>query len=341
MENYWLRGLAKMNFSNNLKICASLMAISIASYLIYGFSQGSQNITQLLDHLSLTGFIAIILLTFLNIVIRFARWHFFINQLGNSVSLTGNFGIYLSGFSLTASPGKSGEMLRAVYLLEFGVPVKHTLAAFLSERFCDLISLLLIGIFSLSLLNNPFPVILLLAALCVLIGFLYSPLIGIILELIGSSRAPLKIKNFSIHIKSLHNAVRVLLKPSIFLASIALGVLAWSLLALGFVVIAKSFGLQIQAQILSGVFVFSLIAGALSLIPGGIGATELSMTALLTTLGVPAQTSFLIAAISRLSTIWLVTIIGIISLGVITQFKVNNKSYPTFPVSSVNENDQH
>jgi glycosyltransferase 2 family protein len=184
-------------------------------------------------------------------------------------------------------------------------------------------------------------VILLLAALCVLIGFLYSPLIGIILELIGSSRAPLKIKNFSIHIKSLHNAVRVLLKPSIFLASIALGVLAWSLLALGFVVIAKSFGLQIQAQILSGVFVFSLIAGALSLIPGGIGATELSMTALLTTLGVPAQTSFLIAAISRLSTIWLVTIIGIISLGVITQFKVNNKSYPTFPVSSVNENDQH
>jgi glycosyltransferase 2 family protein len=126
MENYWLRGLAKMNFSNNLKICASLMAISIASYLIYGFSQGSQNITQLLDHLSLTGFIAIILLTFLNIVIRFARWHFFINQLGNSVSLTGNFGIYLSGFSLTASPGKSGEMLRAVYLLEFGVPVKHT-----------------------------------------------------------------------------------------------------------------------------------------------------------------------------------------------------------------------
>jgi hypothetical protein len=58
--------------------------------------------------------------------------------------------IYLSGFALTTTPGKAGEMFRALLLRRLGVSVPTAFAAFISERLSDLIAVLLLTLFGLA-----------------------------------------------------------------------------------------------------------------------------------------------------------------------------------------------
>ena len=67
-----------------------------------------------------------------------------------------------------------------------------------------------------------------------------------------------------------------------------------------------------------------LLAGALSFIPGGIGATEAVMYLLLTQTGVDSATALIIPLINRISTLWYAVLLGLLSslyLGLVTDDK--------------------
>lgn len=65
--------------------------------------------------------------------------------------------IYFSGFALTTTPGKAGELLRGVFLERRGMPFSSSIAALLSERLSDMIAIIVIGLPGLSLYPPPAP----------------------------------------------------------------------------------------------------------------------------------------------------------------------------------------
>src|SRR5207248_2162695 len=69
-------------------------------------------------------------------------WELYLRRLGVRIPLRDSFGIFLSGFSLTVTPGKIGEVLKSYLLREVhGVPMARTAPIVIAERLTDLVAL--------------------------------------------------------------------------------------------------------------------------------------------------------------------------------------------------------
>jgi len=63
----------------------------------------------------------------LNYLVRFGRWHYYLKVLGLSIPVGHSFLVFLGGFSLTVTPGKLGEVVKALLLREsHGIPAART-----------------------------------------------------------------------------------------------------------------------------------------------------------------------------------------------------------------------
>jgi len=60
------------------------------------------------------------------------------------------------------------------------------------------------------------------------------------------------------------------------------------------------------------VFSFSIIVGAISMLPGGLGSTEATIVILLKALGVDLDTALAATAIIRITTFWFAVAIGVL-----------------------------
>ncbi len=85
------------------------------------------------------------LLCTLTLLPRYLRWRGLLAALGHRPAEGFNLRVYLAGLALSSTPGKLGETLRSALLLQRGVPVPHSLAAFFADRSSDVIGVALIG----------------------------------------------------------------------------------------------------------------------------------------------------------------------------------------------------
>src|SRR3989338_9963456 len=91
--------------------------------------------------------IILLLFSFLNYVIRFIRWHYFLTQLSIKISVNKSFRIFLSGLSMTVTPGKMGEIVKA-YLIkkETGNSFAQMVPLLITERLTDGIGMLILAL---------------------------------------------------------------------------------------------------------------------------------------------------------------------------------------------------
>ena len=83
----------------------------------------------------------------INYLLRFAKWELYLRRLGVRIPIRDSFGIFLSGFSLTVTPGKVGEVLKSYLLREaHGVPMARTAPIVVAERLTDLVALALLAL---------------------------------------------------------------------------------------------------------------------------------------------------------------------------------------------------
>src|SRR5207249_4789587 len=83
----------------------------------------------------------------INYLLRFLKWELYLRRLGVRIPLSDSFLIFLSGFSLTVTPGKVGEVLKSYLLREaHGVPMARTAPIVVAERLTDLVALALLAV---------------------------------------------------------------------------------------------------------------------------------------------------------------------------------------------------
>jgi uncharacterized protein (TIRG00374 family) len=254
-------------------------------------------------------------LSLLSYLVRYLRWYWLLSRAGNKTNVVSGYLAYLSGFAFTATPGKVGELLRIRYLAPQGVPPYRVLAAFIYERAFDLIAVLLLSAFAISSKD----------AFVLALGFvvIFLTVIGLaVLNPAWLTRASAylrfhrqkKLARISITLRNGLSGCRIWATPLDVLVSLVFGVLSWSITSFSFVLLLSHLGVLIPTLSALAIYPLAMLAGAASMLPGGIGSTEATIVALLSLFEVSLGTATLAAIGIRFASLWFAVLCGFISL---------------------------
>lgn len=257
----------------------------------------------------------LVLISLLSYLARYVRWHWLLARAGVSIRPLRGFVAYLAGFAFTATPGKVGELLRIRYFQPMGAPPALVLSTFVYERVFDLIVVLCLAGMAASDFGI-FPLVLVFVLLILSTVFLLARYPGWLLHMARylerrqmgrlARLADLFARGFA-HTK-------VWITPLDVLVSLVTGLVAWALTAYVFVLLLDHLGLDVPALLAFSLYPVAMLAGAASMLPGGIGSTEAVLILLLAGLGVGLVNGTIAAIGVRLATLWFATLLGLISI---------------------------
>lgn len=250
----------------------------------------------------------VVALSLVSYLLRFSRWHHFIVALGYKVPILRNLEIYLAAFALTLTPGKAGETIRSVYLHPYGVSYPHSIGAFVSERLLDLVAVGALASMAVSMF--PEQRLWMFAAIaCIVIVTLL--LRSRLLSLIGRRAAGSSVVG---HAANLVASVRFLLSGRRVALAAPLSLMAWMAQGVSLYLIVHALGYELTASTVIAIYCLSILAGAASFIPGGLGATEAAIVLLLSAAGVGQTDAITASLVSRSLTLWLAVGIGVVAM---------------------------
>lgn len=292
---------------------AVILSIIIAalSYLTFSLWGGWREASKAIMEVGFTGILVALGLSLCNYLLRFIRWQKYLAVFGYKLPLWDNLYIYLAGFALTTTPGKAGEALRSLLLQPLGVSPKHSLAALLSERLADLIAMVLLALVGLSQYTFARPIIAF-SIIFIILGLLILSskrfLNSLLTKLVKSrGKCGYLLKQLCYILLAAHQCHKL----NILLTAIILSILAWGAEAVAFHFLLQRMGVDISLSFAIFVYALSMLAGALSFMPGGLGGAEAVMIALLILKGMPNADAVAATLLIRFTTLWFAVGLGI------------------------------
>lgn len=255
-----------------------------------------------------------------NYLLRALRWRLCVRALGLRTRPLADIVTYLGGFGLTLTPGRLGELVRLRWLARAsGAPLTRVAPMALVDRASDLLAVALLLALSVVLasgLAHAAPVALLAALVAILATRprLLAGLTGLGWRLMG--RAGGKIARLFATIRRAARQLRVFSAPSIALPAIALGLIGWFAEGYAFALLLAWMGAPIDLWLAVGIFVFAMLGGGATGLPGGLGGAEAALLALLAIAGVPLAIALPATLIIRATTLWFAILIGLVLLPV-------------------------
>lgn len=258
--------------------------------------------------LSLGVWVQVVATAVLSLGLRFVRWHLLIASLGHRLPWCAHLTIYLCAFALALTPAKIGETVRSFYLYPFGVSYPKSLSAFVVERLIDLLVVgtlasLVVWIFK----QHAVWLITAWGTILMAVALLRSQL------LTWLSKRWFKGPTEE-HLLKGSQAISQLLRGTCLFKAVPLSAMAWAAQGVGLSVVASALGHDLPVLWAIAIYSLSLLAGAASFIPGGLGATEAAMVLLLMAAGQDLTTATSAALVSRGVPLWLAIGLGTLSM---------------------------
>lgn len=257
-----------------------------------------------------------LLFSLLNYLLRFFKWHYFLARVGAVVSRGMSAWVFFAGLSMSLTPGKVGELLKA-YLLKktSGTPISAVFPVVIAERLTDLLSLLFLAAFGVASSGYGLDVLIAAFLLCVLV------IVATLWK--GGAKAVLDLLSRFRFIRERRDAVLESQRTMLRLVGVRslaggtlLSVAAWFAECTAFFLVLHAAGVDFRLG--PAVFVYSLgtIAGAVSMLPGGLVATEAGMVFVLVEVFHAALRSQAVTAVLviRICTLWFAVLIGAVAL---------------------------
>jgi uncharacterized protein (TIRG00374 family) len=152
----------------------------------------------------------------------------------------------------------------------------------------------------------------------IVLGILIMSSRNIAIPFINSMRRIPFIKKFVYSFHKVYESIYTLIKFRSLLLTTFLGIISWFFECIGFYLVIKGFGEYVTLQNATFIYAFSTLAGAFTMMPGGIGLTEVSLTGLLINapkymdgqLAISKATASASTIIIRLATLWFAVFLG-------------------------------
>jgi uncharacterized protein (TIRG00374 family) len=246
-----------------------------------------------------------------NYLLRFARWQRFVKVLGHVVPLRRNLTIYLSGLTLTATPGKAGELVRGVFLKPHGIPYAQSFVLVFWDRLSDLAGVLILAVAAGGLLASGYSVLLPGVLLVIVLLWVLRPGGAVFSRalLFLEHRLSRRVRS---HVRGLTRLRQTdaNLTPTLALVGATAGASAYAAQGIGLLVLAHAAGVPLDLAGAILVASVSTLAGAAVLLPGGAGMVEVTSVALLAAQGVPQAEAVALGLVHRLTTFWFAISLG-------------------------------
>jgi uncharacterized protein (TIRG00374 family) len=249
--------------------------------------------------------------------VRWVRWQYYLKISGIRAPVGESILIFLAGFVMSVTPAKMGEILKALLLKESrNVPIAKSAPIVVAERFTDLVAMLLLSAVGAFALEQKWAAVVM--AMAVVGAFLLGSQRRLSLWVVHLICKVPFLRRFEQKLEAacLSLAAMSSLRP--FSIATALSTLGWGIQCLCVWVVAQSFedsGVTLLIALLA--HTAPLLLGTLTLIPGGLGMTEASMTSVLMKLGGPGMTSTASVAVTilvRVITFWLAVALGLAAI---------------------------
>jgi uncharacterized protein (TIRG00374 family) len=222
----------------------------------------------------------------------------------------------MSGLVMSVTPGKFGEVIKA-YLVKnkTNVNVAKTAPIIFVERLTDLISVILLALIGAFYFNFAKTFVLITLFLFLIIVYLVSNK-TITLRILGLLEN-IKFLNKYLHkINEAYESSYNMLQLRELLYMIFVSIVAWGFECIAYYLILINFNISfgIIETMLFAMFVYTLstIIGSISMLPGGLGLTEIAFTFLMQSKGIPKDLSVASTMIIRVVTLWFAVIVGIL-----------------------------
>ncbi len=258
---------------------------------------------------------AILALSAAYYILQGLRWYFLLRDIGAGISIGDSILLNIAGQATTFLP--LGELTRAVFASEASADVEfgEVVATVTVQELIFMLILILIAVPGVLSIHRALPV--LIVALCgialVMVLLLVPPCFHLVHRLV--ERTPV-LRRFTGQVDHLRQETVVLLQRP--------DTLGWSVLSLAgagvsvtlFWLVVRGMGGDLSWPVTSFVLAASYVAGAISLIPGGIGAAEASVVGLLVLSGVDPAAAIAAALLQRIADKGFATLMGFIAYAI-------------------------
>ncbi len=302
----------------NLRKILVAMLLGVCVYGAFVVYTGYGKIKVSLAHFDWRTFVFACALAFGNYVLRYFKWEFYLARLDiRGVKKMDSFLTFLSGFVLTVTPGKVGEVFKSLILFEtYDVPMTKTAPIVVAERATDVVGIVALIIFGASV---GFTGGLLWAGIG--IGLVLALLVTVgnrklSLQLIGlAARLPGKLGKMAPKLEAAYESLRAMLKPRNLALPSLLSAGAWMLECLSLWVILGGFGETTSIPLCTFFYSTSTLVGAIVPVPGGLGVTESALMGQMTTMAhVESSTAAAAMMLVRFATLWFAVLVGFAAL---------------------------
>ncbi len=290
----------------------SLLGLFVIGMAGMAFVSGWEETVEQIKKVSIWQIGLLLCLSLVNYLARGLRWHVYTSALDLDTGLIRDFRHYLGGFALTVTPGRLGELIRLNWIArETGASYDSTAPLALVDRAADLISvgLLLVITLSLSTAGINGGVLVAVAAIIVAVIVTRPSLFNWLIT--RAYKMTAMAPRLFARIRKAARRLHVFSSLHVAIPALLLGMIGWFSEGFAFYLLLEWLGTDVGVWTAASIFLFSMMTGGATGMPGGVGGAEAAMIGLLSIQGIPLEVSVPATVIIRATTLWFAIIIGL------------------------------
>jgi len=304
-----------------------ILIVVIGIYAIFLFVSDYNTISEKISNFKINYLPLILLLVSTSWIPLIIKWHFLLKNCEIDIPLTKSILVFLLGITFEITPGHIGVLMKSQILkTSFNIPRTKTAPIVLVEKVYDLIGAILASIIGIIILGmEPYLIIIVILVLAIIFFFMYYRHASEIFF-----KQITKTKFFSKYIENISESYKIVQKSTnvkVAIICILLAVTYWFIISTAayYTLIAFDINILDYFTVLA-IYTTSILLGAASFIPAGIGVTEGSIAGLFTLNGIDVSTALILSVMIRVLTLWYSVCVGFIALKFIGAFSFKQNS---------------
>jgi uncharacterized membrane protein YbhN (UPF0104 family) len=297
-----------------------VMLIGVALYGVFVLYAGYREIEASIDAFAWSTFAVALSLATLNYLLRFLKWEYYLARLEvRGIPRLDSLLVFLSGFVLTVTPGKVGEVFKSAVLSAIHqVPAARTAPIVVAERLTDVIAVVLLIVGGSAGFSGGLPWAAA-GTFGVLLGLVFILWRRPMLALIGwLGQRQGKLQQLAPKLDEAYASLRVVATPGALIWPTLLSIVAWGAEGAALWVLLGGFGTEVPLPLAVFFYATATLAGAIIPVPGGLGVTEAMIQEQLVRLGGVAQGAATASMILvRFATLWWAVLVGFVALALL------------------------
>lgn len=250
--------------------------------------------------------------------LRFIKWHYYLRLVGvRTLPIWDSAAIFISGLALAASPGKAAELLKAFIVRNLtGAPVASVIPVIGAERLSDGVAVLLLMIWSIAELAKPeYLPIALISLAAIAVGVLVLSIRPLCLAILTQlARFPV-IGKYAEPFRAFYESSYKIVQLPNLMFGVGTGLIGNTLDGVGVFLILAAIGRPATTETFFVALLaisFSVVTGSVSGSPGGIGASDLTITGVLISYGLTRAEAGFATLIARFVQLWWGVLVGLL-----------------------------